>query len=73
MTHIKTYGRGGVNGLYLQKVIFLISITYYRLEDWFDKISSEVNQTNLQDAIDLISTNSMKIMDLLESQKQIKN
>ena len=44
-----------------------------RLEDWFERICSEVNQHNLKDAIELVSTNSVKIMDLLEDQKQIEN
>ena len=44
-----------------------------RLEDWFERICSEVNQHNLKDAIELVSTNSVKIMDLLESQKETAN
>jgi hypothetical protein len=59
---------------YIYNKWFIFLITYnFRLEEWFDKICSEVNQNNLKDAIDLVSTNSVKIMDLLESEKQIKN
>ena len=43
------------------------------MEDWFERICGEVNQHSLKEAIELVSTNSVKIMDLLANQKQIKN